>query len=110
MLLDCFCILLDVAARNCRGFLAAIQHKAVTVKEPCLYVKEVIVKLCVLSLLCWIIKVVSLQGTITEHLPHCTAQHTGYFQQRCAEQKCTRVLEGTHVKLLKERYVYLTLN
>lgn len=75
----CFCILLDPRARKLQGFLSCHSHKVVTVRQPCLYVKERIVKLCVLSLLCWIIKVVSLQGTITEHLPHCTAQHTGCF-------------------------------
>lgn len=65
-----------------------LQFTAFTEKEPLLYMKKITVNLCVLSLLCWIITVVSLQGTITEHLPHCTAQHTGCFRQSCAEQKC----------------------
>lgn len=68
--------------------------------------KKVTVNLCVLSLLCWIIKVVSLQGTITEHLPHCTAQHTGCFRKSCAEQKYKHVLKGIHVKLLNECDLY----
>lgn len=104
-----FCILLDITARKLQRFPSCNSRKAVTVGEPRLYIQKVIAKLCVLSLLCWIIKAVSLQGTITEHLPHCTAQHTGNFWQSCAEQKCKRVLKGIHAKLLKECYVYLNL-
>lgn len=103
-------MLLDITARKLQGFPSCNSRKAVTVRKPTLYVKEVTVKLCVLSLLCWIIKVVSLQGTITEHLPHCTAQHTGYFRQNCAEQKCTCVLKGIHVKLVKEMLYVLEIN